>query len=175
MWRMFRIAEREPTRRSESNAKRLASVVLLLFTLHPGNAGSADREARSPEDDIAAAVPGMISSVATGPVGSSRGPNRLVVVSAGDDHLYSKTYAQWLYPSADGGSKISRSVPIPELTDQPLFVVRNIRFVSSTSPSGGVFEVELMNRYTEKTGIARVRTGSPDQVSIAMPPNEAAE
>ena len=129
------------------------------------------------EDDAAAAmaVPASVSTVVEGGLWGERGSYRVVVLQEGFEHIYSKTYAQWLSTNDKGEPRIEKSVRVDQLSNLVPYVVGDVHFLVPSEKGSGVFEVEVANRNSQKTATAVLRVGKPGEVSVEMPSEALAD
>jgi hypothetical protein len=97
------------------------------------------------------------------------GTFRVVVQSYGNEHSYSETYAQWIGVSPTGDPRIVASVKIAKLSDAPLFIVQDVRFLSLSKLGSGEFAVTIAKRYSEEVKEVRILLGAPGVYSVEDP------
>jgi len=151
---------------------RLAAVGLLFVF---GAAASAAAGVVDLETAAVKAIPASVSTVVGGGLWGERGSYRVVVTQGGFEHIHSKVYAQWLSTDGKGESRIEKSVQVKQLSNLVPSVIGEIRFVFPSKESKGVFEVDVVNRESQKSAIALLRMGKPGELSVEMPPAELVE
>lgn len=122
------------------------------------------------------AVPGevadLVLSDASGewwPADGRRGRRRIVVSAHGDEHLYSIVRAEWRVVESDGSESTRAALDVGGLSDEPLTIVRSVRYVGTRPPGVGVFEATVAHRYEEKTQTVQIRLGAPGEISLERP------
>lgn len=151
---------------------RLAAVGMMsaLGAVAPAAAGVDDQEAAAVR-----AIPASVSTVVDGGIWGESGSYRVVVTQGGFEHIHSRVYAQWLSTNDEGDAKVEESVRVKVLSNLAFDVVGDARIALASQKSKGVFEVDLVNRDTQKKRIALLLMGKPGELSVEMPPTELAK
>ena len=164
-------------RGSHSDKKARASCWLATIGLLSVLGAVASASAGVDDQDAAAvgAIPASVSTVVQGGLWGTRGSYRVVVIQQGFEHIYSKTYAQWLNTNDKGESRVEKSVRVNQLSNLIPSVIGDVRIALASKQSDGVFEVEVVDRNSQKSSIALLHMGKPGEVSVELPPDEPAE
>lgn len=122
-------------------------------------------------------VPTDVREVATGGAWSSphgSGTYRVIARTYGSEHSYTLLEAEWLSAGgAQGSLLVSHRAKIKELSDDPLFVIQDLRIVRSTEETkGALAEALIADRYSERTRTVTIRLGDPGKYSIDLPESE---
>ncbi len=146
-------------------------IAMILQSLPASASGDFDER----DAAIAMAVPASVSTVVEAGLWGERGSYRIVVTEWGFEHVYNNVYAQWLSTDDEGESKIEKSIPVKQLSHLLPSVIGGVRFVFSSKQSQGVFEIDLVDRNTQKKSVAILKLGKPGEASVEMPPAEPVE
>jgi len=103
------------------------------------------------------------------PADGERGHRRIVVTAHGDEHVYTIVRAEWRVIEPDGSKSTRAALDVGGLSDEPLTIVRNVRYVGTRPPGVGVFEATVAHRYEEKTRTVEIRLGAPGEIEIVTP------
>lgn len=98
-----------------------------------------------------------------------RGRYRIVITKYGDEHIYSRTFAQWLVINENGKMVEWLTRSVSDLTDQPMFIVRGVQMKDAPTDNTGLFEAAIANRYSEERRSVEIRLGKPGEISLHMP------
>jgi hypothetical protein len=128
-------------------------------------------------DKSAVPVPADVREVATGGAWSSphgSGTYRVIARAYGSEHSYTVLEAEWLsVGDARGSALVSHRAKIKELSDDPLFVIQDLRIVKSRDQTNGaVVEAVIADRYSGLTRTATIRLGDPGKYSVDLPESE---
>jgi len=164
-------------RGSHSDKKARASCWLATIGLLSVLGAVASASAGVDDQDAAAvgAIPASVSTVVQGGLWGTRGSYRVVVIQQGFEHIYSKTYAQWLSTDDKGESRVEKSVQVNQLSNLIPSVIGDVRLVIPSEGSKGVFEVDVTNRYSQEKRIGLLHMGKPGELSVELPPDEPVE
>ena len=146
---------------------------IVMIVLGPPGSATADFD----EQDAATAmaVPASVKTVVEAGRWGDGGSYRVVVTQWGFEHVYYNVYAQWLSTDDKGESKIEKSVRVKQLSYLLPSVIGGIRFVFPSKESKGLFEVDVVDRDTQRTEIARLHLGKPGELSVDLPPDALVE
>jgi hypothetical protein len=164
-------AERYRGERTGTHGRLAALIVIVVLS----PLGSASADADEYDAATAMAVPASVSTVVEAGLWGDGGCYRVVVTQRGFEHTYNNVYAQWLSTDGKGKSKIEKSIQVKQLSNLVPSVIGDVRFVFPSKESKGVFEVDVVNRDTQKSAIALLHMGKPGELSVDLPPAELAE
>jgi len=91
--------------------------------------------------------------------------HRIVIEARGYEHVYSRVISEWLEISPEGAATTLRRQVIPELSEQPLFLARGVRFVAS-SEGDSAFEIELIHRHSLESRKIEILLGTPGVYTV---------
>ena len=104
------------------------------------------------------AIPGDVTDVATGRArfGDRWSDFRLVVTAVcSQEHCSSRARLEWVDGSIPGTSTVLKSEPIEELGNA--LVVQGVQFIPESADEPARFEIGVVNTYTNKPGLIRLR------------------
>ncbi len=127
------------------------------------------------EEAAVRTIPASVSTIASGGLWGERGSYRIVVTEGGFEHIQSEVYAQWLDSNDEGEARVEESVRVKALSQLVFAVVGDVRIASASAKSQGVFEIDLVDRNTQKKSVAILKLGKPGEASVEMPPAERVE